>query len=256
MFFGRNEECGLRCVYHGWKFDRNGTCVDMPSEPPDSLFKTKVRSRRIPPGKAATWSGPISGRPNCAPPRRITSCCARPRDAPLRFEVVRRVQFSAGARGRHRPDARDDHAQQAHRRPLVPQQLRAPRRRTRPRENRLRLHVRGHSQPRVANVDARLPLDHAVVSHARPRRGQLPPIPKDDASADDRRPHLDPDRRRKHVGLQLHVLARSGAPAPARTSARSGNAPRSRRLSRRALRRGSTVPTITASTATCRRPRR
>jgi nitrite reductase/ring-hydroxylating ferredoxin subunit len=42
MFFGRNEECGIRCVYHGWKFDRNGTCVDMPSEPPDSLFKTKV----------------------------------------------------------------------------------------------------------------------------------------------------------------------------------------------------------------------
>jgi len=42
MFFGRNEECGLRCVYHGWKFDRNGNCVDMPSEPPDSLFKTKV----------------------------------------------------------------------------------------------------------------------------------------------------------------------------------------------------------------------
>src|ERR1700689_2162233 len=43
MFFGRNEECGLRCVYHGWKFDTSGACVDMPSEPPDSLFKTKVR---------------------------------------------------------------------------------------------------------------------------------------------------------------------------------------------------------------------
>jgi phthalate 4,5-dioxygenase oxygenase subunit len=42
LFFGRNEECGLRCVYHGWKFDRDGRCVDMPSEPPDSLFKTKV----------------------------------------------------------------------------------------------------------------------------------------------------------------------------------------------------------------------
>jgi phthalate 4,5-dioxygenase oxygenase subunit len=42
MFFGRNEECGLRCVYHGWKFDASGACVDMPSEPPDSLFKTKV----------------------------------------------------------------------------------------------------------------------------------------------------------------------------------------------------------------------
>jgi phthalate 4,5-dioxygenase oxygenase subunit len=42
MFFARNEECGLRCVYHGWKFDVTGACVDMPSEPADSLFKTKV----------------------------------------------------------------------------------------------------------------------------------------------------------------------------------------------------------------------
>jgi phthalate 4,5-dioxygenase oxygenase subunit len=52
MFFGRNEECGLRCVYHGWKFDVNGTCVDMPSEPPDSLFKTKVSIASYP-----TWEG-------------------------------------------------------------------------------------------------------------------------------------------------------------------------------------------------------
>src|ERR1700722_6285472 len=52
MFFGRNEDCGLRCVYHGWKFDRNGTCVDMPSEPPDSLFKTKVTINAYP-----TWEG-------------------------------------------------------------------------------------------------------------------------------------------------------------------------------------------------------
>src|SRR5262245_13161794 len=30
LFFGRNEEGGLRCVYHGWKFDATGQCVDMP----------------------------------------------------------------------------------------------------------------------------------------------------------------------------------------------------------------------------------
>jgi phenylpropionate dioxygenase-like ring-hydroxylating dioxygenase large terminal subunit len=52
MFFGRNEESGLRCVYHGWKFDKDGTCVDMPSEPPDSLFKTKVTVESYP-----TWEG-------------------------------------------------------------------------------------------------------------------------------------------------------------------------------------------------------
>src|ERR671937_275405 len=45
LFFGRNEENGLRCVYHGWKFDAQGNCVDMPNEPAESDFKTKVRAR-------------------------------------------------------------------------------------------------------------------------------------------------------------------------------------------------------------------
>src|SRR5713101_8119973 len=44
LFFGRNEEEGLRCVYHGWKFDVSGQCVDMPSEPAESNFKTKIRA--------------------------------------------------------------------------------------------------------------------------------------------------------------------------------------------------------------------
>src|SRR6516162_6094127 len=43
LFWGRNEECGLRCVYHGWKFDVNGVCVDMPNEPPEYGFDNKVR---------------------------------------------------------------------------------------------------------------------------------------------------------------------------------------------------------------------
>jgi phthalate 4,5-dioxygenase oxygenase subunit len=37
LFFGRNEECGLRCVYHGWKFDADGTCVDMPNVIPSAV---------------------------------------------------------------------------------------------------------------------------------------------------------------------------------------------------------------------------
>ena len=48
LFFGRNEEEGLRCVYHGWKFDVTGACVDMPSEPAESNFKNKVRARAYP----------------------------------------------------------------------------------------------------------------------------------------------------------------------------------------------------------------
>jgi phenylpropionate dioxygenase-like ring-hydroxylating dioxygenase large terminal subunit len=44
LFFGRNEESGLRCVYHGWKFDTAGQCIDMPNEPAESDFRTRVRA--------------------------------------------------------------------------------------------------------------------------------------------------------------------------------------------------------------------
>ncbi|MSQ23350.1 MAG: aromatic ring-hydroxylating dioxygenase subunit alpha [Chloroflexi bacterium] len=42
LFFGRNEECGLRCVYHGWKYDTQGRCIDMPNEPAESSFKERI----------------------------------------------------------------------------------------------------------------------------------------------------------------------------------------------------------------------
>jgi nitrite reductase/ring-hydroxylating ferredoxin subunit len=48
LFFGRNEQCGIRCVYHGWKFDVEGRCMDMPSEPPESTFKDRVRATAYP----------------------------------------------------------------------------------------------------------------------------------------------------------------------------------------------------------------
>jgi len=48
LFFGRNEACGLRCAYHGWKFDVDGRCVDMPTMPPESGFRDKVRITAYP----------------------------------------------------------------------------------------------------------------------------------------------------------------------------------------------------------------
>jgi phthalate 4,5-dioxygenase len=48
LFFGRNEEAGLRCVYHGWKFDTAGNCIDMPNEPAESDFRTKVKAVSYP----------------------------------------------------------------------------------------------------------------------------------------------------------------------------------------------------------------
>src|SRR5579864_1617079 len=44
LFLGRNEQDGIRCIYHGWKFDVGGTCLDMPSTPTPG-FKEKVKSK-------------------------------------------------------------------------------------------------------------------------------------------------------------------------------------------------------------------
>jgi phenylpropionate dioxygenase-like ring-hydroxylating dioxygenase large terminal subunit len=68
LFFGRNEECGLRCVYHGWKFDVDGQCVDQMNEP--ESFAHKIRIAAYPTVEAGgiiwTYMGPAELRP--APP--------------------------------------------------------------------------------------------------------------------------------------------------------------------------------------------
>ena len=48
LVFGRNEECGLRCLYHGWKFDVDGNVLEMPSEPASSGFAEKVKHKAYP----------------------------------------------------------------------------------------------------------------------------------------------------------------------------------------------------------------
>ncbi len=67
MFFGRNEENGLRCVYHGWKFDVEGSCTDMPNEPAESNFKHKIKATAYPVEEAGgviwAYMGPLEHKP-------------------------------------------------------------------------------------------------------------------------------------------------------------------------------------------------
>jgi phenylpropionate dioxygenase-like ring-hydroxylating dioxygenase large terminal subunit len=56
LFFGRNEENGIRCVYHGWKFDVDGKCLDMANVPPHQDFKHKVKAKAY---KAAERNGVV-----------------------------------------------------------------------------------------------------------------------------------------------------------------------------------------------------
>jgi phthalate 4,5-dioxygenase oxygenase subunit len=72
LAFGRNEECGLRCLYHGWKFDVNGNVVDMPSEPEDSTFPKRVKHKAYPTREAGgfvwIYMGPPEHMPAFEPP--------------------------------------------------------------------------------------------------------------------------------------------------------------------------------------------
>ena len=67
LFFGRNEENGLRCIYHGWKFDVNGHCVHMPNCQEGDTYKDKIKFTAYPAieGGGLIWfyMGPPDKRP-------------------------------------------------------------------------------------------------------------------------------------------------------------------------------------------------
>src|SRR4029078_10194211 len=67
LWFGRNEESGLRCPYHGWKYDVTGQCIEVPSEPVESAFCKKIKLTSYPlverGGVLWTYMGPPERQP-------------------------------------------------------------------------------------------------------------------------------------------------------------------------------------------------
>lgn len=72
LLFGRNEECGLRCLYHGWKIDVDGNILEMPSEPQQSAFAQKIKHKAYPAREAGgfVWAymGPAAEMPEFEQP--------------------------------------------------------------------------------------------------------------------------------------------------------------------------------------------
>jgi phthalate 4,5-dioxygenase len=62
LVFGRNEDCGLRCLYHGWKFDVDGNILEMSSEPDGAAAMKSLKQRSYPAREAGgfvwAWLGP------------------------------------------------------------------------------------------------------------------------------------------------------------------------------------------------------
>jgi phenylpropionate dioxygenase-like ring-hydroxylating dioxygenase large terminal subunit len=71
LVYGRNEENGLRCIYHGWKMDVEGNVVDMPCGPPGTAFKNKVKHKAYPTREAAGIIWAYLGPPEKIPGFRV-----------------------------------------------------------------------------------------------------------------------------------------------------------------------------------------
>jgi phthalate 4,5-dioxygenase len=68
LWFARNEESGLRCAYHGWKYNVTGQCVDVPSEPDESGFRDKIKLKGYPLVKVGDVLWTHMGDPEARPP--------------------------------------------------------------------------------------------------------------------------------------------------------------------------------------------
>src|SRR5246127_2490872 len=68
LWFGRNEENGLRCPYHGWKYDTTGQCIEVPSEPSESGFCQKIKLKSYPLIERGGMLWAYMGPPELQPP--------------------------------------------------------------------------------------------------------------------------------------------------------------------------------------------
>jgi phenylpropionate dioxygenase-like ring-hydroxylating dioxygenase large terminal subunit len=78
MFFGRNEQNGIRCAYHGWKFDVEGNCLDMPNLPEDLRFTDRVKAKAY---KVTELGGMVwvyMGKRKVPPPLPALECLSLP----------------------------------------------------------------------------------------------------------------------------------------------------------------------------------
>ena len=102
LWFGRNEESGLRCPYHGWKYDHTGQCIEVPSEPAESGFCKKIKLKSYPlverGGVLWTYMGP----PEQQPPLPEWEFAMVPADQQLHLQALAGMQLAAGDGRRHR----------------------------------------------------------------------------------------------------------------------------------------------------------
>ena len=114
LWFGRNEQNGLRCPYHGWKYDHTGQCIEVPSEPAESGFCQKIKLKSYPLIERGGILWAYMGPPELQPPFPEFEWAMLPAVALLQLQALAGVQLSAGDGRRHRFQPRLVPAQRRH----------------------------------------------------------------------------------------------------------------------------------------------
>ena len=108
--FGRNEECGLRCVYHGWKFDVEGNCLDQLNEPPENQFKQHIHLTAYPTVELGGIVWAYLGPADKMPPAPKFAWTQVPEERRHVSKVIEECNWLQALGGRHRHLARADPA--------------------------------------------------------------------------------------------------------------------------------------------------
>jgi phthalate 4,5-dioxygenase oxygenase subunit len=99
LALGRNEECGVRCIYHGWKFDVHGRCVDMPTEPSGYGYRDRVQITSYPVREAGGLVWAYLGPPGLEPAFPEYPWTRAPREQVAHLKFLENVNYLQAAEG-------------------------------------------------------------------------------------------------------------------------------------------------------------
>jgi phthalate 4,5-dioxygenase len=99
LALGRNEDGGLRCIYHGWKFDACGNCLDMPTEPPDYGYRDRMKLKSCSVREAGGMVWTYMGPPESEPPFPEYDWMKLPPDQRAVFKVGERTNYLQAVEG-------------------------------------------------------------------------------------------------------------------------------------------------------------
>ena len=201
LWFGRNEECGIRCPYHGWKYDVTGQCVDVPSEPEESGFCQEDQAEGLSAGQDRRRAVDLHGAAGKQPPH--PGMGVRPRSAASRRSRRSACRNATGCR-RWRAASTSSHVSLLHSRQPRPDPLFKGSKGNEYNIGDMAARLRGrgaagrplHRRPPQSR-ERQVLLAHHALGDAELHHGAAARRPPD------ARPLLDPDRRRELLGLEL-----------------------------------------------------